>query len=67
MLGAVAGPPGVAAGAILGGIGGDWAARGLYDVIFGDNSLEEMSGIDEYPEYDQITEINNIYLQPIET
>ena len=67
LLGAVAGPPGVAAGAILGGIGGDWAARGLYDVIFGDNSLEEMSGIDEYPEYDQITEINNIYLQPIET
>ena len=67
LLGAVAGPPGVAAGVILSGIGGDWAARGLYDVIFGDDSLQEISGINEYPEYDQVTEINNIFLQPIET
>ena len=67
LLGAVAGPPGVAAGVILGGIGGDWAARGLYDVIFGDDSLQEISGINEYPEYEHVTEINNIFLQPIET
>ena len=63
----IGGPAGTWVGGTIGGFGGDWAARALYDGIFGDNSLEEVSGIDEYPEYDQITEINNIYLQPIET
>tara|TARA_B100000427_G_scaffold181339_1_gene150766 strand:+ start:495 stop:1766 length:1272 start_codon:yes stop_codon:yes gene_type:complete len=67
LLGAVAGPPGVAAGAVLGGIGGDWAARGLYDVIFGDDSLQQISGIDEYADYDLMTETNNIFIQPVET
>jgi len=63
----IGGPAGTWVGGAIGGFGGDWAARALYDGIFGDNSLQEISGINEYPEYDQVTEINNIYLQPIET
>jgi len=63
----IGGPAGTWVGGAIGGFGGDWAARALYDGIFGDNSLQEISGINEYPEYDQVTEINNIFLQPIET
>ena len=63
----IGGPVGTWVGGALGGTGGDWAGRVLYDAFFGDKSPQEISGIDEYPEYDQITEINNIFLQPIET
>ena len=58
---------GTAIGGFLGTATGDWAGRAIYDAFFGDKSPQEISGIDEYPEYDQITEINNIFLQPIET
>ena len=40
---------------------------GLYDVIFGDKNPQEITAIQESADYDQVTEINNIYLQPIET
>ena len=63
----IGGPAGTWVGGAIGGFGGDWAARALYDGIFGDNSLEQISGIDEYPDYDQMTEINNIFIQPVET
>ena len=63
----IGGPVGTWVGGALGGTGGDWAGRVLYDAFFGDKSPQEISGIDEYPEYDQVTEINNIFLQPIET
>jgi len=68
-LGSLIPVPGVgtAIGGFLGTTTGDWAGRAIYDAFFGDKSPQEISGIDEYPEYDQITEINNIYLQPIET
>ena len=56
--------------ALATGFGGAWlgdmAGGKLYDVMFGNQLSPEISGIDEYPEYDQITEVNNIYLQPIE-
>lgn len=68
-LGSLIPVPGVgtAIGGFLGTTTGDWAGRAIYDAFFGDKSPQEISGIDEYPEYDQVTEINNIYLQPIET
>ena len=63
----IGGPVGTWVGGALGGTGGDWAGRVLYDAIFGENSLQEISGIDEYPEYDQITNTTNNFIQPIET
>ena len=54
-------------GGAVGGVGGEFAGRALYDVIFGDKKTEEITAIQESADYDQITEINNIYLQPIET
>jgi len=64
----IGGPAGTWVGGAIGGFGGDWAARALYDGIFGDNSLQEISGINDYADYElELIEINNIYLQPIET
>ena len=54
-------------GSAVGGIGGEFAGRALYDVIFGEKSPQEVSGINEYADYDMMTEINNIYIQPVET
>ena len=57
--------------ALFTGIGaayaGDWAGGKLYDVIFGDKNPQEITAIQESADYDQVTEINNIFLQPIET
>ena len=57
--------------ALFTGIGaayaGDWAGGKLYDVIFGDKNPQEITAIQEFADYDQVTEINNIFLQPIET
>ena len=57
--------------ALFTGIGaayaGDWAGGKLYDVIFGDKNPQEITAIHESADYDQVTEINNIFLQPIET
>jgi hypothetical protein len=50
-----------------GAIAGDWAGGKLYDVLFGDQLSPEISGINEYADYDLMTEINNIYIQPVET
>ena len=54
-------------GSAVGGIGGEFAGRALYDVIFGEKSPQEISSINEYADYDLMTEINNIYIQPVET
>ena len=54
-------------GGAVGGVGGEFAGRALYDVIFGDKNPQEITAIQESADYDQVTEINNIYLQPIET
>ena len=68
-LGSLIPVPGVgtAIGGFLGTTTGDWAGRALYDALFGDKDPSaDLSLIQESAEYDQITEINNIYLQPIE-
>ena len=62
----IGGPIGTAVGSVVGGTSGDWAGRALYDAIFGDSGTD-VSGIDEYPEYDQITNTTNNFIQPIET
>ena len=54
-------------GGAVGGVGGEFAGRALYDVIFGEKSPQEISSINEYADYDLMTEINNIYIQPVET
>ena len=63
----IGGPVGTWVGGFLGGMGGEWAGRVLYDVVFGNKAPQEISALSEYPDYDQITEINNIYIQPVET
>jgi len=63
----IGGPVGTWVGGALGATGGDWAGRAIYDVIFGDKKPQEITAIQEFADYDQVTEINNIYLQPIET
>ena len=68
-LGTLIPVPGVGTviGGFLGTASGDWAGRALYDVIFGDKDPSgDLSVIQQSADYDQITEINNIYLQPIE-
>ena len=62
----IGGPIGTWVGGFVGGAGGDWAGRAIYDVLFADKKPQEVAGINEYADYDQITEVNNIYLQPIE-
>ena len=63
----IGGPVGTWVGGFVGGVGGDWAGRAIYDVIFGDKKPQEITAIQESADYDQVTEINNIFLQPIET
>ena len=63
----IGGPVGTWVGGFVGGAGGDWAGRAIYEVLFGDKLPQEVSDINEYPEYDQITEVNNIYIQPVES
>ena len=63
----IGGPPGTWIGGALGATGGDWAGRAIYDAIFGDKDPNLSAGINSSAEYDQILEITNNIIQPIET
>ena len=67
VFGLIGGPPGAFVGSILGGIGGDWAARALYETIFGDVDLDLAAGLTENASYDLISDITTNIIQPIET
>jgi hypothetical protein len=65
-LGGLLGGPFALATSFGGAYLGDYVGGKLYDAIFGDSGTD-VSGIDEYPEYDQITNTTNNFIQPIET
>ena len=67
ILGSVAGPPGAIVAGALGAYGGDWAARALYETIFGDVDLDLAAGLTENASYDLISDITTNIIQPIET
>ena len=63
----IGGPVGTWVGGTLGAAGGDWAGRAIYDGIFGNKDPNSAAGINSSAEYDQILEITNNIIQPIET
>ena len=66
-LGAAIGGPFAVFTGIGGAMIGDWVGGKLADVILGDKEVNQIGGIGESAEYDQLLEITNNIIQPIET
>ena len=56
---------GTAIGAFLGGAGGDFAGRAIYDAIFGDKVSQSTSDLNTQASYEETTETTNNIIQPI--